>query len=95
MQLTNEQQITQIKQALGIGDGIPDATINVWLSDVKDFMLNAGVPTSVINADTSIGTLARGVSDTWNYGDGNTDYSNAFKMRVSQLALGNIGGVSV
>lgn len=91
MQLTNEQQIAQIKQALGIGDGIPDATINVWLSDVKDFMLNAGVPTSVINAQSTIGTLARGVSDTWNYGDGNTSYSMVFKMRVTQLALGNRG----
>jgi len=91
MQLTNEQQIAQIKQALGIGDGIPDATINVWLSDVKDFMLNAGVPTSVINAQSTIGTLARGVSDTWNYGDGNTAYSMVFKMRVAQLALGNRG----
>lgn len=91
MQLTNEQQIAQIKQALGIGDGIPDATINVWLSDVKDFMLNAGVPTGVINAETTIGTLARGVSDIWNYGDGNTAYSMVFKMRVAQLALGNRG----
>lgn len=91
MLLTTQEQITQIKQALGIGNGIPDATINVWLSDVKDFMLNAGVPSSVINADTTIGTLARGVSDTWNYGDGDTAYSMVFKMRVTQLALGNRG----
>mgnify|MGYP000958638401 CR=1 FL=1 len=86
--LTNEEQIAQIKQALGIGDGIPDETINVWLSDVKDYMLNAGVPTTVINAQTAIGTLTRGVADSWNYGAGNTGYSTLFKERVAQLALG-------
>lgn len=88
--LTNEQQLTQIKAALGI-TGIPDATINVWLTDVKDVMLNAGVPTSVINADTTIGTLTRGVADLWNYGAGNTGLSTYFKERVAQLALGNTG----
>ena len=87
MQLTTAEQLTKIKQALGIGAGIPDATLNVWLSDVKDFMKNAGVPVNVINSDTTIGTLARGVSDIWNYGD-SASYSNVFKMRVSQLALG-------
>ena len=91
--LTNQEQITQIKAALGIGDGIPDATINVWLTDVKDYMLNAGVPNSVINAQTTIGTLTRGVADCWNYGAGNTGFSTLFKERVAQLALGN-GGVS-
>lgn len=86
-QLTTAQQLTKIKAALGIGEGIPDATLEVWLSDVKDFMLNAGVPNSVINSDTTIGTLARGVSDIWNYGD-TASYSQVFIMRVSQLALG-------
>lgn len=93
--LTSEEQITQIKGALGIGDGIPDATIQVWLSDVKDYMLNAGVPTTVINAQTTIGTLTRGVADSWNYGAGNTGYSTLFKERVAQLALGNTTGAQV
>lgn len=92
MQLTTEQQLTQIKQALGI-TGIPDETITVWLTDVKDYMLNAGVPNSVINAQTTIGTLTRGVADCWNYGAGNTGWSTLFKERVAQLALGN-GGIA-
>lgn len=92
MQLTTEQQLTQIKQALGI-TGIPDTTLTVWLTDVKDYMLNAGVPNSVINAQTTIGTLTRGVADCWNYGAGNTGFSTLFKERVTQLALGN-GGVT-
>lgn len=93
MQLTSDEQITQIKQALGIGDGIPNATISVWLTDVKDYMLNAGVPNSVINAQTTIGTLTRGVADCWNYGAGNTGWSTLFTQRVAQLALGN-GGIT-
>lgn len=91
MALTSTEQLAQIKQALGIGDGIPDATLNVWLTDVKDYMLNAGVPVNVINAQSSIGTLARGVADCWNYGNGNTGFSILFKERVSQLALCNGG----
>lgn len=86
--LTTQEQLTQIKEALGI-TGIPDATINVWLTDVKDFMLKAGVPNSVINAPTTIGTLARGVADMWNYGADDTGLSTYFKERVAQLALGN------
>lgn len=86
--LTTQEQLTQIKAALGI-TGIPDETITVWLTDVKDFMLNAGVPNSVINAPTTIGTLARGVADMWNYGAGDTGLSTYFKERVAQLALGN------
>ncbi|MBO7211049.1 MAG: hypothetical protein J6V44_08655 [Methanobrevibacter sp.] len=87
--MTEAQQIAKIKSALGIGAGIPDDTISVWLTDAKDFMLKAGVPTSVINADTTIGTLTRGVSDLWNYGSGDTGFSTVFEKRVAQLALGN------
>ena len=86
--MTNAEQITKIKQALGIGSGIPDATIEVWLTDVKDYMRNAGVPENVINAQSSIGTLTRGVADCWNYGTGNTGFSTLFKERVIQLAVG-------
>ena len=86
--LSNNEQITKIKQALGIGAGIPDATIDVWLTDVKDYMKNAGVPIDVINADSTIGTLTRGVSDCWSYGAGGTGLSPLFKERVAQLALG-------
>lgn len=85
--LTTAQQIVKIKLALGIG-AIPDATIEVWLTDVKDAMKRAGCSDSVINADTSIGTLTRGVSDLWNYGAGDTEFSTVFLQRVSQLALG-------
>lgn len=90
--MTTTEQLAQIKTALGIGEGIPDEIITVWLTDVKDYMLNAGVPNSVINANSSIGTLARGVADCWNYsGSGNTGFSPLFKERVAQLALGNRG----
>lgn len=87
--MTTSEQITKIKQGLGIAEGIPDATIELWLNEVKDFMKNAGVPDSVINKNTTVGLLARGVSDIWNYGDGEkTGFSTVFMQRVSQLSLG-------
>lgn len=86
--MTDSEQLTAIKTALGIGSGIPDAMLSVWLTDVKDYMLSAGVPESVINAPSTIGTLTRGVSDCWNYGNTNTGFSTLFKERVCQLSLG-------
>ena len=90
--LSTTEQLTQIKAALGIGDGIPDATLTVWLTDVKDYMLNAGVSNSVINSASTIGTLTRGVADCWSYGAGGVGFSPLFKERVAQLALGKKGG---
>lgn len=89
LKMTTSEQITKIKKGLGIAEGIPDETVEIWLTDVKDFMKNAGVPDHVINASTTIGLLARGVSDIWNYGDSEkTDFSVVFKQRVAQLSLG-------
>lgn len=88
--MTTNEQITKIKQGLGIAEGIPDATVEIWLTEVKDFMKNSGVPDHVINASTTIGLLARGVSDIWNYGDSEkTGFSVVFMQRVAQLSLGN------
>ena len=87
--MTTSEQIAKIKLAVGIAEGIPDATIEVWLNDVKDFMRNAGVPEHVINADTTVGLLARGVSDIWNYGDSEKlGFSKVFEQRVVQLSVG-------
>ncbi len=87
--MTTTEQITKIKQAVGIAEGIPDATIEIWLDEVKDFMRNAGVPEHVINANTTVGLLARGVSDIWNYGDSDKlGFSKVFEQRVVQLSVG-------
>lgn len=72
-----------IKHALGIEDDYHDATLRIYVSEVMDFMVDAGVPASAITP----GVVARGVSDLWNYGAGEGRLSEYFKMRTAQLAL--------
>lgn len=74
-----------VKSALGITGNFTDNTISVYIDDVVDYMLGAGVSQSVIMR--SAGVVARGVSDLWDNDGGNVKYSPYFHERVSQLAL--------
>ena len=48
-------------------------------------MSDAGVREDIINSEASVGVIARGVSDLWNYGNGSTTFSEYFYQRVIQL----------
>lgn len=78
--------LTKVKSALGVTGDFTDDTITIYIDEVIDYMLRAGVPSEVINA--SAGVVARGVSDLWDNNGGNVKYSPYFHERVSQLALG-------
>lgn len=79
--------LEKVKRALGITGTYQDDTLNVYIDEVKAYMLDAGVPESVVNSDTSAGVIARGVTDLWNYNGGAGKLSDYFYQRVSQLAL--------
>lgn len=76
--------LEKVKSSLGITGSYQDATLGEYIIEVKDYMACAGVPTAVIEADTSAGVIARGVADLWNYGTGKL--SEYFMQRVTQLA---------
>ena len=78
--------LTKVKSALGITGTYQDDTLNVYIEEVKQYMLDAGVPESVITADISAGVIARGVTDLWNYGSAGGKLSEYFYQRVTQLA---------
>lgn len=78
--------LTSVKEALGITGAYQDATLNIYINEVVDYMLSAGVPREVITANTSAGVIARGVTDLWNYNGGAGKLSEYFYQRVSQLA---------
>ena len=78
--------LAKVKSALGVTGDFTDDTITIYIDEVTDYMLRAGVPVAVINA--SAGVVARGVSDLWDNNGGNVKYSPYFHERVSQLALG-------
>lgn len=82
--------LTAVKNALGVTGTYTDATIQVYIDDVVDYMQGAGVSAAVIAA--SAGVVARGVSDLWDNDGGNVKFSPYFHERVSQLVLRSNGG---
>lgn len=78
--------LEKVKNALGITGTYQDATLNVYIGEVVEYMKDAGVSTEVINSDVSAGVIARGVTDLWNYNGGAGKLSDYFYQRVSQLS---------
>ncbi|MED4061701.1 carcinine hydrolase/isopenicillin-N N-acyltransferase family protein [Priestia megaterium] len=79
--------LEKVKTMLGITGTYQDATIQGYIDEVKQFLLDGGVDASIVNADSSAGVIARGVADLWNYGSGQGRFSKYFLQRVTQLAL--------
>ena len=78
--------LERIKNDLGLtGNNFHDATLSGYISEVKEYLLDAGVDESVVNSEKAAGVISRGVSDLWNYGSGGTGLSPYFKERAVQL----------
>lgn len=78
--------LDKVKSALGITGNYQDATLSVYIDEVKSYMLSAGVPEDVVDSLSSAGVISRGVTDIWNYGTGDGKLSDYFYQRVSQLS---------
>ena len=83
--MSNAELLTKIKSGLGITTDYQNDTLQVYIDEVKAFMLSAGVKLAVVESEKSVGCILRGVADLWNYGSGNAALSDYFKMRVVQL----------
>lgn len=79
--------LEDVKRNLGITGNFLDDTINGYIKEVKDFLLDGGVPEKIIESEKAIGVITRGVSDLWNYGSGGTSFSPYFLQRATQLSL--------
>lgn len=82
--------LEKVKSALGITGEYQDATLSVYIDEVKEYMKDAGVPEAVVNSEVSAGVISRGVSDLWNYGTGKL--SDYFYQRVYQLRYKTVDG---
>jgi hypothetical protein len=74
--------LTDVKKALNITGNYQDDTLQIYMNEAMDFLKDAGVS----EAHITTGLVARGVSDLWNYGDGNGKLSEYFYQRATQLA---------
>jgi hypothetical protein len=84
----NDELLIKVKKGLGITGDYQDDTLLIYINEVEDFMRGAGVSDAIINSNSSVGVITRGVSDLWDYGSGSTGLSPYFKERVVQLRAG-------
>ena len=75
--------LTDVKNALGITGTYQDDTLQVYIDEVVDFLVGAGVAQQNITN----GIVARGVADLWNYGSAEGKFSTYFLQRATQLSL--------
>jgi len=78
--------LDDVKTALGITGDYQDGTLQLYINEVKQFMIDGGVSSRVVNSSVATGIIIRGVADLWNYGAGSADLSPYFVSRVVQLA---------
>ena len=91
--MTDAELLTEVKKRIGITGDYQHDTLTGHLQDVKDFMQDAGVSEEVMQTTKIIGAVTRGVSDLWDYGSGNGEFSPYFFQRVTQLVYkgGEVG----
>lgn len=80
--MTEIEMLISVKNALGIQGDYQNDTISEYITEVVDFLKDAGVKQSNITA----GIVARGVSDLWSYGAGDGKLSEYFMRRATQLS---------
>jgi hypothetical protein len=80
--MTDAELLTKVKKALGITGTYQDDALTEYISEVKSFLIDAGVSSEYITS----GIVSRGVTDLWNYGAGDGRLSEYFIQRAAQLS---------
>lgn len=87
-QLTAADRLAKVKTALGLnGSDYQDETLSLYIGEVLEFMMDAGVQRAVAESEAAVGCIAIGVNDLWNYSSGGVRFSDYFQSRVVQLSL--------
>ena len=86
--MTDAELLAKVKTALfGTQTGTwRDDMLQVYIDEVRAFMLDAGVSNDVIHSEASVGCILMGVNDLWNYSGGGVKFSPYFEKRVIQLS---------
>ena len=85
--MTDSELLEEVKKGLGITGTFQDNTLNVYIAEVKAFLIDAGVRPEVVNSSASVGVIMRGVADLWN---GNASLSQYFIQRAIQISYKTI-----
>lgn len=85
--MTDRELLEKIKKRNGLaGNTFHDETLLGYIEDVKLYLKDAGVKAKVLKSSLSVGCIARGVMDLWNYGSGVANFSPYFIQRAIQLS---------
>lgn len=93
--VSDDERLAKIKSAGGMGTATHlNETLTPYMIDIMLYMLSAGVAEDVVKSTLAIGCITRGVLDTWNYGNGDTEPSEYFYQKVNQLKKIEVEGGS-
>ena len=84
--MTNIELLNEVKTSLGITGTYQDKTIENYIFEVLEYLSDSGVSDKVLQSESIVGIVVRGVSDLWSFGSGNGELSSYFMMRATQLA---------
>ena len=85
--------LQEIKNRLSITGDFHNDLLTGYANDTKEYLLSAGVKKSVVESEKSIGVIARGVADLWNFGSGDGKFSEVFYQRAIQLTFEKVEDV--
>lgn len=83
--MTDVELLAKVKSCLGITGTYQDETLKIYIDEVKEYLLSAGIAQAVVDSSTAVGVISRGVADLWNYGSGTAHLSEYFYQRAIQL----------
>lgn len=89
IQLTEAERLAKVKYAL-YGDATQsynDEQLKLYIEEVLDEMIHAGVKENVAKSAAAVGCIACGVNDIWNFSSGTVKHSEYYNRRLIQLTL--------
>lgn len=89
MQLTEAERLAKVKYAL-YGDATQsynDEQLKLYIEEVLDEMIHAGVKENVAKSAAAVGCIACGINDIWNFSSGTVKHSDYYNRRLVQLTL--------
>lgn len=79
--------LESVKTGLGITGDYQDGILNLYIDEVKYYLIDAGVKPATVESPVAVGLIIRGVADLWNYGAGEGKLSEYFLQRAIQLKI--------
>lgn len=89
MQLTEAERLAKVKYALygNATQSYNDEQLKLYIEEVLDEMIHAGVKENVAKSAAAVGCIACGINDLWNFSSGTVKHSEYYDRRLVQLTL--------